>query len=427
MSKRAETVSLELPPPRISTVRLFTAELAQPVVIDLGDDPVVVGKSVTAAMRLRDPHVSHEHVQVELTLDGIVIEDLGSSNGTKVNGLPIRRVTVTEEVVVTLGTTDVRICIGSDEGTPTLEFGGVSTRSSAMKPVFALVQKLASAEINVLFYGETGTGKDVLASALHRQSSRAAGPLAVFDCGAVSPTLIESDLFGHQKGAFTGATDDRAGVFENAHCGTVFLDEIGELPIELQPRLLRVLEQRQVQRVGSGEVKPVDVRVIAATNRNLEQEVEAGRFRQDLYFRLSAAVVEIPPLRRRIEDLGDLVDQFLSELGLQLVVGSDTLEALRAYDWPGNIRELRNVVSSAAAVVDGSTLEPRHLMFFKPAHKKRASTLDKLPLGGRTLEAIEKAAIKQSIRKAEGNKAQAARTLGIAPSTLYQKIRKYGI
>jgi transcriptional regulator with PAS, ATPase and Fis domain len=279
--------------------------------------------------------------------------------------------------------------------------------------------------VSILILGETGTGKDVLARAIHAHSARAEGPFAVFDSGAVAPNLIESDLFGHEKGAFTGAVASREGVFERGHTGTVFLDEIGELPLELQPRLLRVLEQRRVHRVGSEGDVPADVRVVSATNCDLEVEVEAGRFRQDLFFRLSAAVVQIPPLRDRLEDLPALVSEFLRELDIPLTVSPATLTALRSYDWPGNVRELRNVIESASALAEGRTLEPRHLLFFK--HQRRAPTLERLPLAGRTLEALERAAIKQTLVQTDGNKAKAARTLGIASSTLYEKIKKYGI
>jgi transcriptional regulator with PAS, ATPase and Fis domain len=271
--------------------------------------------------------------------------------------------------------------------------------------------------------GETGSGKDVLARAVHARSPRAERPFVVFDCGAVAPNLIESELFGHVKGAFTGAVSDRQGAFEMAHGGTLFLDEVGEMPLELQPRLLRVLEERRVRRVGAEELRPVDVRVVAATNRDLELEIAEGRFRQDLFFRLSAAVVRVPPLRDRLEDLPQLVSAALAELKLPFTCSDATLATLRAYDWPGNVRELKNVVTSAAAFAEGGTLEPKHLLFFRRQH--RAPTLDRLPLAGRTLEKLERAAIKQTLDQFDGNKTKASRALGIAASTLYEKIKKY--
>jgi two-component system, NtrC family, response regulator HydG len=265
----------------------------------------------------------------------------------------------------------------------------------------------------------------VLACAVHEASARRSGPFVVFDCGAVTPTLIESALFGHEKGAFTGAGATVAGAFERAHGGTLFFDEIGELSLELQPKLLRALEQRKIQRVGSTTELPVDVRILAATNRDLEAEVAQGRFRQDLFFRLSAAVVAVPPLRSRLADLPELVDAILTGEGRRLRVTRETLDALAGYDWPGNVRELRNVLTAAAAMADADLLEPRHLLLFK--QRRRGQTLADFPLGGRSLESIERAAIVQTLKVADGNKVKAAKALGIAASTLYQKMRRYGI
>jgi DNA-binding NtrC family response regulator len=265
----------------------------------------------------------------------------------------------------------------------------------------------------------------VLARAIHKSSPRADGQLVVFDGGAVSPSLIESELFGHERGAFTGAHAERAGAFERADGGTLFLDEIGELPLDLQPRLLRALEQRAVRRIGGSAEMAVDVRVIAATNRDLAAEVAAGRFRQDLFFRLSAAVVHVPPLRERPEDLSVLIDRLIADTGRECRVSGPAVAALRAYDWPGNIRELKNVITTALAMVDGPLLEMRHLMF--PGSARRQPSLDDLPLGGRTLDAVERAAIRQTLDQVGGNRSKAARALGIAPSTLYEKIKRYGL
>jgi DNA-binding NtrC family response regulator len=246
----------------------------------------------------------------------------------------------------------------------------------------------------------------------------------VFDCGAAAPTLIESQLFGHERGAFTGAVDERRGAFEQAHGGTLFLDEIGELSIDLQPKLLRVLEQKRVGRLGSQTERPIDVRIVCATNRELEREVAAGRFRQGLFFRVNVAVVRLPPLRERREDLVPLIQLFAS-LTEGLEVSPEAFGILTSYDWPGNVRELRNVIQSAAAVSDGKLLRPRDFILFSGSH--RAPTLDGLPLAGRTLESIESAAIRQTLQQFAGNKTQAARALGIAPSTLYAKLKKYAL
>jgi DNA-binding NtrC family response regulator len=309
---------------------------------------------------------------------------------------------------------------------PVHTFGRLSALSAAMQEVFDMLARFARTHVTLTLLGETGTGKDVLAHALHAESSRAAGPFVVFDCGAVAPNLAESELLGHERGAFTGAVATYAGAFERANGGTLFLDEIGELPLDLQPRLLRVLESRRVRRVGGTQDRQLDVRIICATHRDLRADVAAARFRQDLYFRLAAAVVAVPPLRDRLEDLSLLVPGLLEDLGHgNLRLGEGTLEALRAHPWPGNVRELKNALACAAAFVDGGDiLEPEHLRLMSPDGGE-ASGIDRLPLGGQTLEQIERVAIKQTMAQTDGNKVHAAHALGIAVSTLYEKLKKY--
>jgi DNA-binding NtrC family response regulator len=302
-------------------------------------------------------------------------------------------------------------------------FGEVVVASPAMHEVVALLERLARTEVTVTLLGETGTGKDVLARAIHEQSGRP-GPFVVFDCGAVPPNLIESELFGHERGAFTGAVTSHAGAFERARDGTLFLDEVGELPVDLQPRLLRALESHTVRRVGGARDRTTDVRILAATNRDLATLVQSQQFRPDLYFRLAAAVVTLPPLRERPEDLRLLVPTLLAQLGRADVgVPEATLAALRSHNWPGNIRELKNTLACSLAFADSGVLEPRHLRLLPAARDK--SALERLPLGGQRLEAIERTAIRQTLQQTRGNKAQAAQLLGIAVSTLYEKLKKY--
>jgi DNA-binding NtrC family response regulator len=309
---------------------------------------------------------------------------------------------------------------------PTRSFGRAAARSRVMHEVFDVLERLATTEVTVTLVGDTGSGKDVLAQGIHARSRRANGPFVIFDCGAVAQNLAESELFGHERGSFTGAVSSHAGAFERAHGGTLFLDEVGEMPLDLQPRLLRALEGRRVRRVGGTTDRPIDVRVLAATNRDLHEEVLAGRFRQDLFFRLAAAVVRVPPLRDRLDDLPLLVRGILQEIGHpKLQVTAPTLEILARHRWPGNVRELKNALTSAVAFVDGHALEPRHLRFLRG--DRREPTLERLPLGGRCLEQIERAAIKQTLEKLGGNKTQAARCLGIAVSTLYEKLKKYDL
>jgi len=386
---------------------------------------VRIGTGAGVEVTVEDPHVSRLHCEVEPTEAGVVLRDLGSTNGTYVGGAVVKEALIHPGTIVTFGGSRLVIEVEQTTAPEPERFGGAVSVSPAMKAVFAMLVKLAPTDVSILVTGETGVGKDVLARAVHGASPRKSGPIVVFDSGAVSPSLIESELFGHERGAFTGAHEQRQGAFERADGGTLFLDEIGELPLDLQPRLLRALEQRQVRRIGGSEETTVDVRVIAATNRDLSAEVAAGRFRQDLYFRLSAAVVNVPPLRDRGDDLPVLIDNLIAEAGRDVKVSPPAVAALRAYEWPGNIRELKNVLHTALAMVEGPALEMRHLMF--PGSARRQPSLDDLPLAGRSLDAIERAAIKQTLDQVGGNRSKAARALGIAPSTLYEKIKRYNL
>jgi transcriptional regulator with PAS, ATPase and Fis domain len=307
--------------------------------------------------------------------------------------------------------------------------GQLVTRSEAMVEAFDLLERLARSDVTVTLMGDTGVGKEVFAHALHELSSRAEGPFVVFDCGAVAASLAESELLGHERGAFTGAVAAHAGAFERADGGTLFLDEVGELPLDLPPRLLRALESRKVRRVGGRLERPIDVRVVAATNRDLRAEVAAGRFREDLFFRLAVGVVPVPPLRERLDDLRDLVRSLLADLGRSdLRVSDAAFATLRAHPWPGNVRELKNVIACAVAFVDPGTnmVEPSHLRVLDSGTEE-GSWLEGLPLGGQALERIERVAIRQTMVQSDGNKMFAARRLGIAVSTLYEKLKKYGL
>jgi DNA-binding NtrC family response regulator len=298
--------------------------------------------------------------------------------------------------------------------------------SHAMRQVFDLIERMAPTGVSLTFVGETGTGKDVLATTTHLASPRAGGPFVVFDCGAVAANLAESELFGHERGSFTGAVSSHVGAFERANGGTLFLDEIGELPLDLQPRLLRALENRSVRRVGGTQDRLVDVRVVAATNRNLAAEVAAGRFRQDLFFRLAGVVIQVPALRDRPADIPLLVRALLKDLDRRdLTISDDAFAALVRHPWPGNVRELKNVLACALAFIDGDCLEARHLRF--ASERCDESVFKHLPLGGKTLQYLECAAIKQTLAQVGGNKSQAARSLGIAVSTLYEKLKKHGL
>ena len=397
----------------------------------LGVPHVRLGAGSSNDVVLDDPHASRFHAELRKTDEGWLLRDLGSLNGTRVGDVAVKEGLLHSGATITVGETRIKFL--ADDGraeeiavSPRHAFGDVVGRSVRMREVFGVLERIAATDLTVLIGGETGSGKDVIARAIHKASPRTKGPFVVFDCAAVAPNLIESELFGHVKGAFTGADANREGAFERAHTGTLFLDEIGELSIDLQPKLLRALEQRRVKAVGGQKEIPVDVRIIAATHRNLEQKVKEGAFRQDLFFRLSVVTVQVPALRHRTEDLPVLVEAILVSLNKHIGVSPETMKILESYDWPGNVRELKNVIESAAAIVDpreGDQIEPRHLMFFKP--RRRDPTMEKLPLAGKTLESIEKNAIQQTLEQCGGNKTKAAKQLGISPSTLYEKVKKY--
>jgi len=304
-------------------------------------------------------------------------------------------------------------------------FGGAISRAVAMQQVFAALSRLAPTGLTVTLIGETGTGKDVLAHAIHERSARADKPFVVFDCGAVAANLAESELFGYERGAFTGAVLAHAGAFEQADGGTLFLDEIGELPLELQPRLLRALENRTVQRVGGKRYRSVDLRIIAATHRDLPARVAEKSFREDLFFRLTTAIIPVPALRQRLDDLSLLVPALLADIGRpQLEVSPETYAVLSCQFWPGNVRELKNVLASASAFVKDNTLEPRHLLFLPGSEPTK---VEHLRLGGQTLANLERVAIGQTLANHKGDREQAAATLGITRAALTEKLESLGI
>ena len=440
-TRRERTVLIESGsyPPDVQAWLIVGPGTAAARRVDILNQPLVIGSDKGCDVVVEDQHVSRRHAEICRTLKGIVLRDLGSSNGTFVERIAVKEAVLRSGAQLRIGMTEFSFETGDEDGrlarlargaiddealksTPP-EFKSVVGSSTALRRICALLAKLAPTDLTVTLIGETGTGKEVLARAVHACSLRAAKPFVVFDCGAVAPTLIESELFGHVKGAFTGAIAEHRGTFESAQGGTLFLDEIGELSLDLQPKLLRALEHRTVQPVGGNEERAVDARIIAATNRDLESRARKGQFREDLFFRLSMALVQIPPLRKRREDLRALAESFLVEIGKPLEILPETLAIFERYDWPGNVRELKNVIASAAVLAGGSALEPKHLVFFKP--HRRAPTIEGLPLAGQTLENIEQAAIEQTLRQFDGNKTKAARTLGIAASTLYEKIRKF--
>ncbi len=318
-----------------------------------GGDVIRIGKADENDIALHEETVSRVHCEIVRDQKGYLLRDLSSTNGTFLDGAEVREAYVRAGSLISVGTVQLKFTpfeerieiLPSDKE----QLGDMVGRSLKMREIFGLIERIAPTEATVLIEGETGTGKDMVARTIHDLSRRKSGPFVVVDCGAVAGNLIESELFGHEKGAFTGAVAMRQGAFELAHGGTVFLDELGELSLDLQPKLLRVLEQREIRRVGGNKTIKVDLRVVAATKRELMKEVQAGKFREDLYFRLSVVPVRVPSLRERKEDLPLLVRTFVAKMNGDGTAGSlepdeATLAQLANHDWPGNVRELRNVL-----------------------------------------------------------------------------------
>jgi two-component system, NtrC family, response regulator HydG len=316
---------------------------------------VLVGQSAACDVALHDGQVSRRHLAIDFTAKGLRLRDLDSTNGTFVSDLRITEVFLAGGETIRLGETTLKIvhALSLPPGPTSAAhgFGRMVGESPEMRRLYPRCARLAESDVPVVIEGETGTGKEVLAEALHEASARAAAPFVVFDCTAVPPSLLESALFGHEKGAFTGALAQRRGVFEQAHGGTLFIDEIGELDLSLQPKLLRAIERGEVLRVGGTRWLRVDVRIVAATRRDLDREVQAGRFRDDLFFRLAVGRIELPPLRGRRGDVAVLCRLFWSQLapdGLTMPPG--LLDRLEDYAWPGNVRELQNAIAHHIAV-----------------------------------------------------------------------------
>jgi DNA-binding NtrC family response regulator len=311
--------------------------------------------------------------------------------------------------------------VGEPEGP-----GGLVARSPGMRRVVDLARRAARSEATVLLIGESGTGKERVARLVHEESARAAGPLVAINCAALSDSLLEAELFGHARGAFTGATHERVGLLEAAAGGTLFLDEIGELPLGMQAKLLRALQEREVRRVGENEHRPIDVRVVAATNRPLAEEVAAGRFRKDLYYRLRVVELTVPPLRERREDILPLARVFLVDVARQMGrsapgLGTDVADQLQRYDWPGNVRELRNALERAVALARGARLELEDL----PEDIRVALPAPAVTGAVRTLEELEREYILAVLARNGGNRTRTAQELGIGATTLYRKLKSY--
>ncbi len=436
---------------RLKKARLYVADGA-----DKGTDLIIerervtVGRSVICDLRLADKAVSSTHFEIVASEKGFLLRDLESTNGTFCADLRVQEVWIKPGMTIRLGQTHLKF--ENIQGTVDIEisrdesFFEIVGRSLRMREIFAILEKVAPVDLTVLIRGETGTGKELIARAIHRGSRRTEQPLVVQDCSAIPRDLIESTLFGHERGSFTGATERHRGSFEQADGGTIFLDEIGELDITLQPKLLRVLENREIKRVGGDRQIPVNVRVVAATNRDLRQMVNDGTFREDLYYRLSVVSVELPPLRDRTEDIPILVHRFLVDLAARIFPGEnkrftitpDAMERLVAYPWPGNIRELKNTIERAASLADELELGAKDLLPHSqktPPVALPGGTAERFVEDGigfkeakqRVLDAFEAGYLKVLLDKHGGNVTRSANAAGLTRYHLRELAKRYGI
>jgi len=407
--------------------------------ITIGPEPVVVGRDPACQLVVGESGISSMHAELVATPRGVRLRDLGSKNGTWVGDLRIQEAYLTGPTSFWIAKTELRFEPTKSEKVdlPEIErFGPLYGTSPAMRDLFRRLQKGAPTELTVLVQGETGTGKELVAQAVHDGSPRKGGPFVVVDCGSIAPTLAEATLFGHEKGAFTGATTSRESPFVEANGGTIFLDELGELPLDVQPKLLRALAERRVKPVGSNEYRPFDARVVAATRRDLEAAVNAGTFRSDLYFRLAQVRAFVPPLRQRLEDVPGLIRYILEQHGAKNAwrrVSRSTLDRLLRYDWPGNVRELRNAVAVALALAEeGEPLDIAAAVGLKAA-KPKGKIMEATAIRAyhdakrEALNQFERAYFKQLHDATNGNVAEISRRTGLQRTHVRKYLRMHGL
>jgi two-component system, NtrC family, response regulator GlrR len=383
----------------------------------------IIGSGQGAGFRLTDPTVSAVHCELVVDHTGVRARDLGAKNGLVVDGRRVTETWLKSTDQLTLGNSIIRFKLldEAEEGALDADcaFGRLWGRSVRMRQLFGELQRAARSNATVLLIGETGTGKELAGEAIALEGPRGKRPFLVLDCAGLQTSLAETELFGHEKGAFTGAVDSQAGVFERAQGGTVFLDEIAELPIDLQPKLLGVLERRLVRRVGGDRVIPVDVRIVAATHHDLAADVNRGTFRADLYYRLAGVEIHLPALREHAEDIPELIARFLDELPGAPKLAPDQLDRLSAADYPGNIRQLRNAVERAALGIGTPDTYSRH------------AAIDlSLPFRiqkERCLAGFERDYLIALLEATKGNVSEASRRSGISRVHLYELLRKAGI
>ncbi len=408
-----------------------------------------IGSAPSNDLVLDDAAVSRVHVAIDVDDQGYRLVDRDSKNGVFVKGLRVREIYLKDKTEFTLGSTTIRFELTDEKKEVHFSgrdrYGDLLGKSRQMREVFAMLERVAPTDATVLIEGESGTGKELAAEAIHNNSNRSDGPLVVLDCSAIPSDLIESELFGHVKGAFTGATGSRKGAFEAARGGTLFLDELGEMSTELQPKLLRALEKCQIKPVGSNRTIDTDVRIIAATNRNLHQEVKEGNFREDLFYRFAVIRIQLPPLRDRPEDIPLLVEHFLKlaneKTGRDDVdVAYKTMEKLKRHRWPGNVRELKNFVDRAVLLTQGDNIETKFLSPDAPSTASADEALDEttVPLvdaaleenipfkdaKNRLVEQFEKEYWSRLLERTAGNVSKAARIAGVHRKSVEYILKK---
>jgi transcriptional regulator with PAS, ATPase and Fis domain len=437
------------PPATLTTIRRDALELpslrvaASPprgaiIEVPLAVEPLVVGTSPECDLCLVDSRVSRRHCEIRLTERGVIIKDLGSKNGTFVGDVQIVEALLAPEVMATVGGSRLRVRVAGEPSllplSASARFGAALGGSVPMRALFAKLERAAATSETILLLGESGTGKELLARAIHEASPRRAGPFVVFDCTAVAPTLAEAELFGHVKGAFTGAVGANTGLIEQSNKGTLFIDELGELPLELQPKLLRAIEARQVRRMGSSEWRAVDARIVAATHRDLRARVAAGTFREDLYYRLAVVEANVPPLRERKDDIPLMVERFLAAQvpprGLT-DLPPNAIEMLASHSWPGNVRELRNTVARLMLFphLGKDAIAPPSSARGAGGEDGLASVLRLTLREARevVVEQFEKGYLAAKLREHAGNVSRAAESMGVSRQFVHRLMERYGI
>lgn len=381
----------------------------------------VIGAGPGAELELTDPTVSAVHCAITSTAEGFRVVDLGSKNGVLLGGRRFQEAWLTTKDDLELGETVVRFELQSERQVLPLSkrssFGGLRGSSALMRSLYEQLEAAAASDAPVLLQGDTGTGKELAAEALVSEGPRAHGPLVVVDCARLPPGMAESELFGHEKGAFTGATGTFVGAFERARGGTVFLDEIGELPLELQPKLLGALERKVIQRLGSQATVPLDIRIISATHRDLERDVNRGAFRADLFYRLSALQIRLPPLSHRREDIPELVAHFAKDL--PGTISPDVLAQLVASDYPGNIRQLRGAVERAALGFEAVLPVPSNITVDTDTPFRLQKE--------RLIKGFEQTFLKKLLEECAGNITEASRRSGISRVHLHHMLQQHGL